>query len=325
MSGKIRVRLAVLTALAAMAALVAGATVAQADPMKYLIVDVTPSSATTYVQETFTVTITNDPESNNELGAVQITSPFTITGDITIVDTSGKTWSLTWDGSSSSFRLIADTQADRLGPGETLTVEVEATPNQPPSPETEYEWLAVGRQANTFNDNFGANIVYQDLDRGHFTTTLTGEVFNCAGKSLCEAPIAAEGTSVTVSAVCDSGQISVDTRLEGYENQIGAAIVFGYLLDEGGQDCEGRIATVDFSYSKSVVSSPGGLNFAADYGTKDITSFGYPAYTNGDPFPSCNENKGIIVNCVEFVQGGSTTINAQVKMVLTDPISYSYK
>lgn len=331
MSGKIRTRLAVLTALGAMIALMAGATAAQADPMKYLIVDVSPSTATTLVEKTFTVDVTNSPNNNTELGAIEITSPFDITGGITIFGTFdandgalAKSWTLAWDGTSKTFRLTADTQTDRLDPGQYLSVEVTATPPAQTS-DTSYDWLAVGRQANTFNDNVDGNIVSQNLKEGSYTTVVTGTAVNCA-HGPCQASQSEAKTTVTVSADCGNGILVVDTTLDVDPNQIGAAAFFSYFLTEGGENCEGRIATVDFEYSKVLISSPGGLEFAADYGSKNINAeFGFPTYTNGDPFPSCNANKGITVNCVEFVKGGSTTVSAEVEVVLTDPLSYGHK
>lgn len=328
MSKKTRVRLAVLSALAALAALMAGGTAAQADPMKYLIVDVTPSTATAMVQETFTVDVTNAPSNNTELGAVEITSPFDITGVVSVAGTFAsnetpltKSWTLTWDGTSKKFQLTANTQMDRLSPGEFVSVEVDATPPYPYDNSTPYNWKAVGRQANTFNDGVDGNIVFQDLSQGSYTTTVTGTAVDCS-EGPCKGSQTASQTAVTVSADCLSGMLVVDTTLNVDPNQIGAAAFFSYFSG----DCEGEIATVAFSFAKSLVGSPGGLEFAADYGSKDINAlYGYPSYVNGTTFPSCNANKGVVVNCVDSLKGGSTSVDATIKMVLTDPLSYGRK
>jgi hypothetical protein len=121
---------------------------------------------------------------------------------------------------------------------------------------------------------------------------------------------------VTVTATgCNTGTLVVDaSNLNLVEGQIGAAGFYDYF---DGACSEGSIVTVDISYAKSLVPNPGAISaFTATY-VKNILTLDPKYVGDGNPLPSCD--KKVTVNCVVFVKGGSASVDAQIKMLLTDP------
>jgi hypothetical protein len=340
MSGRIRRRLVVLAVLGMLAALTAAGTVAQAAPVKELRVTVEPAVAADASVTDFTVTITNLATDNAQLGSVEIASPFTVNSVSGVTAPSGKSWTSEWPvtGLTDKVRLTANTLTDRLTPGQSVQVVVNATTPDLfggiNDADQVFDWLAAGRQANTFNDQMGGNDVNQAFANrqgtflfrdgsGLLSTTLgthqtlvrTGESADCSTQA-CTASDTQNQTKVTVTAAgCNSGTLVVDaSSLNLVNGQIGAAAFYDYF---DGLCPENTIATVDIAYSKSLVPNPGAISaFTATY-VKSITHLDPNYVGDGNPLPSCD--KKVTVNCVVFVKGGSNTVNAQIKTLLTDP------
>lgn len=340
MRGKIRGRVAPFVVLAMLAASFGISTAALADPVKELRVTVEPAVAVDATATSFTVTVTNLASNTSQLGAVELTSPFSIGAVSGVTAPTGKSWTSTWPIaglSTDKIRLTANTLTDRLVPGESLSVVIDATTpdinDEVNDVDQVYNWFAEGRQANTFNDQRGGNEVTQAFANregtfvfrdgsGLVSTTLgthqtllrSGTAVDCSAGP-CSGTDTQNLTTVTVTATgCNSGTLVVDASSNLFENQIGAAGFYDYF---DGVCHEGSIVTVDIAYAKSLVPNPSSISsFVAIYG-KDVSTLD-PAYVgDGNPLPKCDKN--VSVNCVASVKGGSATIDAQIKMLLTDP------
>lgn len=358
MTGKTQTRLAVLAALVA---LFAGALVAQADVDRLLTLEVTrvnsPNAITTAETPTdFEFKITNHQDSDKDLGAVEIeiahdeedddVAFLEIVVDKTSIEAAegAKTW-LFDDSTNGRFvRLVASSSADRLIPGESVTVTIELTPPNNSGGDTIYDMEVVGRQATDFNDEGAPGNTFVEVEgqavRGPFevrnedgTTTetklrtdqvlVTGIAVDCSGNKPCSGTLTQFETTVTVTATCGpDGTLVVDTiEVDSDNGEIGAGAFYNafsgcdVLAKSATEFDENHIVTVDIQYESSVVDNRGSLEFAADYPEEIL---GDPDYVgNGNTLPACKQD--ITVNCVEFVKGGPGVVNARVKMLLTDP------
>ena len=338
MSGSIRRRLMLVAVLAMLAALVGAGSVAQAAPVKELRVTVEPAVAVDATATEFTVTITNLATDNAQLGAVEITSPFDVNSVSGVTAPAGTSWTSEWPVTGQTpdkVRLTADTLQDRLLPGQSVSLVIGAT-----TPDINtgindvdqvFNWNANGRQANTFNDQMGGNEVTQAFANrdgtfvfrdgsGLASTALgtnqtllrSGTASDCSAGP-CSASDTQSQTTVTVTAAgCNSGTLLVDAG-NLFPDQLGAAGFYDYF---DGSCPEGSMVTVDISYAKSEVSSPGAISFFAAVYVKDITALDPNYVGDGNPLPKCG--KDVPVNCVASLKGGSS-VTAQIKMLLTDP------
>jgi hypothetical protein len=337
-------------------ALLGATATAQADPLKELHVTVEPAIVTDDDSVDFTVTFTN--LNSPQLGAVGITSPFTVNAvdeNLSTFDSNGplsKAWSLA-SVEGDVVRFTADTQTDRLLPGESVSVVITAiTPdiNADTNDSDEvHSWLAAGRQANTFNDAMGGNDVtqaFQDRDGTfvfrsedgittsslgtHQTLVVSGSAVDCS-TGPCKGSDIQTSTTVTITVEgCSTGTLVVDAT-DLFADQVGAAAFYHYLYPIDPNTglptaCAfGSPVTVDFLYDKTLGVKAGELFFVAIYGEIDISEWD-PLYVGDEtPLPKCDKNR--TVNCVEFVKGGSLGVNAQIKMVLVpfDPGGIAFR
>jgi hypothetical protein len=329
MVGKRSSRVLAITIFGLLVGVFGGGPVAQGAPVKELRVTVEPAVAADDWATDFIVTITNLGPSA-QLGAVQITSPFSV-NDVTGIDASGKMWTTPWQASDpdpDTIRLVANTLSDRLAPGQSVRVIVNATTpdinDEANNVDQFFPWLAEGRQANNFNDQQGGNEITQNKvatregsflfrDESGLTSTglrthevlvRSGAAVDC-GMGACTEDDTFEGTKVTVTVPgCMDGTLVVDAGFL-FDGQVGAAAFYDYF-----GDCpEGTIVTVDIMFPKSLVNNAKALNYFAVYG-KDI-----PGFDPNVPLPECGGS--VTVNCV--VKAATKGSNAQLKMLLTDP------
>jgi hypothetical protein len=332
MRGKIRGRVASLVMLAMFAASFGISTAALAAPVKELRVTVTPAVAVDATATNFTVTITNLGPSA-QLGGVEITSPFSVNTVSGVTAPAGKSW--TSEGLTiEKVRLTANTLNDRLSPGQSVSVVINATTPDIDTSVNDVDqvssWLGIGRQANSFNDQMGGNDVTQAFANRqgtfitrdgsglistvlgtHQTLVRSGRAVDCSGPGPCSQSDTQSQTTVTVSATgCNDGTLVVDAS-NLFANQVGAAAFYDYL--DGG--CSpGTVVTVDIAYPKSLVNNSKALTYIAVYG-KDISGLD-PNYVGDNvPLPECGGS--ITVNCV--VKAATKGSNAQLRMLLTDP------
>jgi hypothetical protein len=333
MRGKIRGRVAPFVVLAMLAASFGISTAALAAPVKELRVTVAPAVAVDATATNFTVTITNLGPSS-QLGAAEITSPISINSVSGVTAPAGKSWTAELVPGTDKVRLTANTLTDRLSPGQSVSVVINATTPDINTGVNDVDqvlsWLAAGRQANTFNDQMGGNDVAQAFANRqgafifrdgsglistvlgtHQTLVRSGRAVDCSGPGPCSQSDTQSQTTVTVSAAsCNSGTLVVDAS-NLFANQVGAAAFYDYL--DGG--CSpGTVVTVDIAYPKSLVSNSKALTYIAVYG-KDISSLD-PIYVGDNvPLPECGGS--FTVNCV--VKAATKGSNAQLRMLLTDP------
>lgn len=339
MAGKLRSRVMTTAILGMLAGVLAAGSAAQAAPVKELLVTVQPAVAVDATATNFTVSITNLATDTAQVGAVEITSPFSINSVSAVTAPAGKSWTSLWPVTgltSDKVRLTANTLTDRLLPGQSVSVVINAT-----TPDINigvndvdglFSWLAIGRQANNFNDQMGGNDVTQafanrqgtfvirdgsGLDSTalgtHQTLVRSGTAVDCS-KGPCTASDTQNLTTVTVTATgCGAGTLVVDASIL-FTNQVGAAAFYDYLSGQAGCP-QGTVVTVDFAYPKSLVTNSKALTYVADYAGKDISDLDPNYVGDGVPLPECGGD--ITVNCV--VKAGTKGSNAQLLMLLTDP------
>ncbi len=339
MNGKIQVRLAVLSALAALVALIAGATAAQADSEKYFSIDVQPAIVAGGSETTFEITITN--LDNNQLGAVEVTSPFDFdaNSDAELTDhPSGKNWTLTADPATDTFTLTADSQSDRLTNGESLVVELTASVPAATEFDVIFDFDADGRQANNFNDTFNGNaFTRQDVEDGFFTGRLdpeedgvyelitvqayshqvlvvNGSSEECTPDDGCFVAAGETGEiQAWISADCGNGTVVI----EAGESVIAGTTVSGAFYSYFDGDCDANtVVTLTIVYPKSLDKKPGQLEMFLDYGGKP----GLPDGT--EPLDDCKQDADG-VDCVQSITGGSDGTVVVLKARLTDPSGFS--
>ena len=88
---------------------------------------ISPNNAMTGESKSYTITITNDTNSDKDLGSAVVTIPsgFTSVSITNIVPPSGKTWKASLV--SGQIKLTADKPNDKLGPGQNVSVTFSAT------------------------------------------------------------------------------------------------------------------------------------------------------------------------------------------------------
>jgi hypothetical protein len=334
----IRNRLSVVVALTILASLVGVASAIAAAP-KFLRIDVQPAVVVDDTSTVFTVTATN-LQTTTLLGGVEITFPdgFTVTAADNLVTPPGKNWDVIYPvpgRSANMVRLVAETQGDRIGFEQAVSVDITATTPDINSEVNDVDIIAditaSGRQSNQFNS--GGNEFSQSFETRDDTfvyrsgdgltsssSLLTNQILIVSGTA-SDCTVDCSGTDtqglVTVNISvpgCDAGTLVVDaTDLFLGDDPVNIAAFYHYL--DGVSGCLGLPVVVEITYDSSLGVTPGGLDYVAYYGV-DISQYDPDYVGDGNILPSCSGS--VSLNCVDSVTGSSAGTVATIIGVLVD-------
>jgi hypothetical protein len=367
MSGRIRTRFGLAVVVGLLMSLVGGMSAAYGAPaQKTFTFEVNPAVAADDTDTSFEFEVVNT-SANAPLGALSISLPTgfsALSVNSIVTSPAGRNWTGTVSG--TTVRLVAQTTNDRLQPGQSLvatvlihTKDINTVTNDVDEIHT---FSAVGRQANNFNDQKGANDVFQQT----FTRTIgaliyrdgdgleqvtldsnqillvSGEVADCSGSGPCTATDVQNFTTVTITAPgcnVEGTTLVADATAPFAEVQTGTAVgeaaFFHYLYDPEGAPCPfGSNVDVTILHGKDLKLKANELKVANFYGV-DISEYDPYYVGDGVALPSCGADVPSVAdpavvyttNCLVDITSGSDGITIRLKAVLTptDPGSVTFR
>ncbi len=171
-------------------------------PRKQFTATISPTSAVAGVPTTYTLTLTNAPGSQVDLGSANVTFPASF-DDLSlgaVTAPSGKTWTATLAGNAVQLRSPAP--ADRLTPGQAVSVVITATATSPGVKTI----TVLAKQSNNF---LGSGNDFT-ISGSQPTVTVGGNATFCGGGS-CTVQTSNWGSGPTASAPL-AGRVSLNAQ-----------------------------------------------------------------------------------------------------------------
>lgn len=367
MIGKSRNRIGLAVVVGLLMSLMGGMSAAYGAPsQKTFTFEVNPAVAADDTETSFEFEVVNT-SAKAPLGAVSVSLPTgfnALSVDSIVTSPAGKNW--TGTASGTTVRLAAVTTNDRLQPGQSLvaTVLVHTKDINTETNDVDeiHTFNAVGRQANNFNDQNGANdvfqttfartigaLIYRDADSLEQVTLdsnqillVSGETADCSGSQPCTATDVQNFTTVTITAPgCNvAGTTLVADATEPFAEvqtgtAVGEAAFFHYLYDPEAAPCPfGSTVDVTILHGKELKLKANELKVANFYAV-DISEYDPYYVGDGVALPNCGSDVPSVVdpsvlyttNCLVDISSGSDGITIQLKAVLTptDPGSVTFR
>ena len=129
---------------------------------KFYSATVTPTPVEAGVLATFTVTVNNLNTSTQSLGSANVTVPASFavpsgTGCLTVTAPAGKNWTACYVAPNIEFR--AASSKDAILPGSSVSATIQATPSAASLVASDFTWLTVAKQSNSFSGPPGNSFI----------------------------------------------------------------------------------------------------------------------------------------------------------------------